>query len=182
MKLDTPHTFKAIHNNIKLIATEFDEPNYGRTLWKYNFFIDDILIENKYLYYSYGGLFSDLDNFELESIDGRYIYIPQISDSIVYDTIKNVFFTFNSIFNLNNNHFVKNLFNGNKLIIIYERGFQILNLDNYILQTVVFPNDKPNIIDIEYNQNNELLIKYNNIGNYQQHIEKYDFTNLELIK
>lgn len=182
MKLDISHTFNAIHNNIKLIATEYDEPNYGRTFWKYMFFIDEKLVENEYLNYTYDGLFSDLDNFELESVDGKYVYIPQIANSVVFDTQKNSFFEFKPLETINNNHFIKNIFYQNKLIIVYQRAFQIINLTNYTCQNIIFTFGKLHLINVCYNQNNELLIKYKSLKDYQEYIEKYDLTNLELIK
>ena len=87
MRLDKSHTFLSKHHDIKLVATELEEPNYGRFRWKYQFLVDDNLVENKYMNYTYGGLVSNLVNFSMESETGEYIYIPLDKNALIFEDL-----------------------------------------------------------------------------------------------
>ena len=176
MKLDTSHTFSSKHNNIVLIATELEEPNYGRFHWKYQFFINEVLVENQYMNYKYGGLFSELTNFCLESKDGNHIFLPIGNTPLIYEPMENNYFEIPGIAQGKNNRFLKNIFANDRLIILCERSFQIINLINKRVQNIIFPIDQYQLKDITYNE--RLYISYLDLKKFNENKGYYDFESM----
>lgn len=173
MKLNKSHTFKSKYHNIKLVATEFVELHYGNTMWKYEFYINDKLIENEYLNNSSGGLYPNLDNFELESPDGEYVYIPNINN-ILYDIPQNKYYILNENFIAERSHFVKNIFTKRYLFIIKQE--YILKVDLYSKKINKLPGLSTDIlIDDAYIDNNKLVVEYEDQETYDDITKTFDF-------
>ena len=46
LDLNKPHTFVSKYHPIKLIATDFDEPYYGLTLWRFRLYVEDTIFHH----------------------------------------------------------------------------------------------------------------------------------------
>ena len=180
MKLDKEHIFKAKHSDIKLVATHLDEPHPGHLMWKYQFYINDTLVENQYLKYKCAGLYPDLDHFEIESEDGRFIYLP-VEKTLIYDVLKNEYTLIEDKVDSVNNQFVMNRFSEGRLVIVHQRGFQIVQLRNMQVLNVLFPNGKYHLIE-GYYIDDALIIKYKDLKDYQEYTKKYDFNEMAFEK
>lgn len=127
--LDQPHIFQSKFNNIKLIATEFDEPFYGFTMWRFRLYINDKVCNHEYLDYENKlcGLVPNLENFVLESSNGDFIFIPYGLIILNTNTLKLSKYNFEVG---PNNNFILNKFILKYLIIMYERAICIIDLRN----------------------------------------------------
>ncbi|GAA0716617.1 hypothetical protein GCM10009430_12490 [Aquimarina litoralis] len=176
MRLDISHTFSSKHNDIVLIATEYDEPNYGRFHWKYQFLINNTLVENQHMNYKYGGLFGNLNNFCLESKDGNHIFLPLEKNPLIYEPNEDNYFEISDVATGKNNGFLKNIFIEDKLFILCQRSVQIVNLINKRVQSILFPVNQFQLEDMEYNQ--KLLISYLNLKDSNKSKGYYDFESM----
>ncbi|MBL3658456.1 hypothetical protein [Fulvivirga sediminis] len=176
MRLDEEHTFKAKHSNIKLVATHLDEPHPGHMIWKFHFYINNDLVQNPCLNYKWGGLYPDLDHFEMESENGRFIYLP-VEKTLLYDVIKNQFIALEDKVDSKNNLFVMNKFSEGRLIIIHQRGFQVIQLQNMHTLNVLFPNGVYHLQE-GYYIDDILVIKYKDLTDYKEYTKRYDFNKM----
>ena len=134
MRLDRSHTFEDQKSKIKLIFESFEEPNYGRTFWKYKFYIEDNLADNELLKNDTEGLLTTLESFELSSIEGDYIFIPKYNP-IVYNVAKNKFIEFKAPFQNGSMRLIKNYFHKNRLVLVYRKGIAVINLETNDVQS-----------------------------------------------
>ena len=172
MKLDTPHIFSSKHHHIELRALKYDEPNYGRFHWKYQFVINDKLVENRYMNYKYGGLYGNLANFCFESEDGKYVYLPLEKNALVFEPHAESYFVIPSTGDGGNNEFIANVFSEKDLIILCKRSIQIVNLLSKTTQTVVFSMERYQLKSIV--NGNELQISYLDLNDNKTYINTYD--------
>ena len=121
LDLNKPHTFASKYHPIKLIATDFDEPYYGLTLWRFRLYVEDVIFHHPLLDYDnkFCGLSSILDNFVFESQKGDYVFIPYgliVMNTTTYELTKY------EVKRGTNNDFIKNIFIENKLIVLNQRS------------------------------------------------------------
>ena len=127
LDLNKPHTFASKYHPIKLIATDFDEPYYGLTLWRFRLYVEDVIFHHPLLDYDnkFCGLSSILDNFVFESQKGDYVFIPYgliVMNTTTYELTKY------EVKRGANNDFIKNIFIENKLIVLNQRSIWVVNL------------------------------------------------------
>lgn len=127
LDLNKPHTFVSKYHPIKLIATDFDEPYYGLTLWRFRLYVEDAIFHHPLLDYDnkFCGLSSILDNFVFESQKGDYVFIPYgliVMNTATYELTKY------EVKRGTNNDFIKNIFIENKLIVLNQRSIWVVNL------------------------------------------------------
>lgn len=127
LKLDEPHIFQSKFNAIQVVATEFDEPQYGCTLWRFKVYVDNEVYNNKLLDYDnkFCGLVANLKEYNLESAEGRYVFIPYgilvlNTNSLELDKYEKQ--------GGSNNDFISNIFVGENLVILEERSISIVDL------------------------------------------------------
>ncbi|MCM5664449.1 hypothetical protein [Galbibacter mesophilus] len=170
MKLDMPHIYIGEKSPTKLIATEYIEANYGNTMWRYQFYVDDKLVDNKHMNYKYGGLYPNLDLYQFEAKDGRHVFIPN-GKTLIYNTEEKTYFEVAPAVDTVNNNFVKNFFNNNKLVIVYQRGIQIIALNSYIAKNVLFPQNSYQLRDAFYDDR-DLYVTFKDLKNYKEKTQK----------
>lgn len=127
LELNKPHTFALKYYPVKLIATEFDEPFYGLTLWRFRLYVKGNIFHHPLLDYDnkFYGLSSMLDNFVFESQKGDYIFIPY---GLIVMNINTYELTKYEVSRGTNNDFIQNIFIGNMLIVLNKRSIWIVNL------------------------------------------------------
>lgn len=127
LELNKPHTFASKYYPVKLIATEFDEPFYGLTLWRFRLYVKGNIFHHPLLDYDnkFCGLSSMLDNFVFESQKGDYIFIPY---GLIVMNINTYELTKYEVSRGTNNDFIQNIFIGNMLIVLNKRSIWIVNL------------------------------------------------------
>lgn len=129
MELNKLHIFKSKYKPIKLVATEFDEPFYGFTLWRFRLYVENKVFNHQLLNYEdIGcGLFSNLDNFIFESESGDFLFIPY---GLMIMNSSNYYLEKYKVELGANNHFIENFFIGNVLFVLNQRSIWILYLDS----------------------------------------------------
>ncbi|TWP29236.1 hypothetical protein ETU08_08100 [Apibacter muscae] len=138
LALETSHTFQSKFHNIKLVATEFDEPLNGLTLWRFRLYRNNTIFHHKYLDYEnkFCGLPSNLENFELESAKGNYLYIPYGLLLLNTETLELEKY---NIETGANNHFLMNTFISNHLVVLHERAIYIVDIEKKELFQKIYP-------------------------------------------
>ncbi|BAP31043.1 uncharacterized protein CHSO_2006 [Chryseobacterium sp. StRB126] len=141
LALDKPHTFESKFKNIKLIATEFDEPFYGFTLWRFRLYVDDNLLMNPLLDYEGKGcgLEADLEKFKLESGDGAFVFIPY--GLITMNTHDLSLKKYDAEIGTNNT-FIENNFWSDKLFVLRQRSVWVVDLKEQKLLQKTYPFEK----------------------------------------
>jgi hypothetical protein len=117
-------------HDIILIITGIDEPNNGRMLWVADIYINCKIVTEKY-FGSWNRLNEKLDNYVMDSPDGRYVFIPAegggfLINTISYEKICLPCKTLTTI------KFLKNEFTGNSLQITYTD--EVINVDLHTLK------------------------------------------------
>ncbi|WP_428223323.1 hypothetical protein [Flavobacterium sp.] len=129
LALDKSHVFQSKYHDIKLVATEFDEPHYGLTLWRFKLYCNSEIYYHEFLDYEnkFCGLPSNLENFIFESSKGDYLFIPY--GLLVLNT-KNLYLDKYETQVGANNDFIANIFIEKHLVVLRERGIYIVDLIN----------------------------------------------------
>ena len=177
MKLDESHTFRSAFHNIEVIATEFDEPHPGRTLWRFKFMVDGQLQENPKLNYKWSGLHPRLDDYNIEDEEGKFIFIPS-EDAVIYNVFTKKYHSIASMGETKNNKFVGNKFSEERLIIVRERGLQIISLGNFQTQDVIFPLGRYILLGAKF-IDDLLIVHYKDLNDYQEYTKKYNFEKMD---
>lgn len=76
--------FSKFHD-IKLIITGADEPNNGRMLWVADIYINNKIQTEKY-FGSWNRLNENLDNYVMDSHEGKFVFIPAEGGGFLIDT------------------------------------------------------------------------------------------------
>ncbi len=166
MRLDCSHTYETKNKKIKLVAESFEEPNYGRTFWKYKFYINSKLIENDILKYENEGLFSNLDSFVLSSNDSAHIYIPKYKP-VLYNVKEGNFKEFEAPLKNGSRDFLKNYFYENNLIIIYRNGVVKVDLSSYMISSLEYSVDDVFIEEGKQINEEEIELEYRDLKELQ---------------
>ncbi|QYS89456.1 hypothetical protein [Flavobacterium davisii] len=129
LALDKSHIFQSNYHEIKLIATEFDEPFNGLTLWRFRLYCNNEIYNHVFLDYEnkFCGLPSNLENFIFESLKGDYLFIPY---GLLVINTKNLFFDKYEAEVGTNNDFIANIFIEKHPVVLRERGIYIVDLIN----------------------------------------------------
>lgn len=162
MKLDTKHIFEDKKANIKLLAESFEEANYGRTFWKYKFYINENLVYNKALNYDNDGLFTNLKKFIPSSQNNNYFFIPKYNP-VIYNIKKDKFMEFKAPLKEGSSDFVKNYFHDNTLVIVYRSGLAIINLSENAIASVEYSPKEIYIEDATQINNKEIELDYRDL-------------------
>lgn len=173
MKLDNQHSFKGSKSNTEILATELEELNYGRMFWKFDFLVNNQKINIPLLQSEYEGLFVNLNHFEIESVNGKYIYIPKYNP-IIYETESKEFKEYNSPIEPQNNDFVRNYFFDNNLIILHERSVYKINLESGNITHISFEFGSAVLKEI-YLLNKKFMVKFKNLSNYEDQEKEIKF-------
>jgi len=104
-------------HDIKLVITGTDEPNNGRMLWVADIYINAKIETEKY-FGSWNKLNQNLDNYVMDSTDGRYVFIPAEGGGFLIDTssMEKINLPYKALTTIK---FLKNDFAGNTLMITY---------------------------------------------------------------
>ena len=107
--------FESIFHNIKLAITGTDEPNNGRMLWVADLYINGKIETEKY-FGNWNRLNEQLDNYVMDSPDGRYVFIPAEGGGFLIDTssLEKINLPYKALTTLK---FLKNEFTKNALLI-----------------------------------------------------------------
>jgi hypothetical protein len=110
-------SFESKFHDIKLVVTGSDEPNNGRMLWTADIYINGKLQTEKY-FGSWNRLNWRLDSYVMDSIDGRYIFIPAESGGFLVDTAthEKISLPYKELSTIK---FLKNDFTKDSLVITY---------------------------------------------------------------
>ncbi|WP_431167039.1 hypothetical protein [Tenacibaculum halocynthiae] len=162
MILDRPNIFENKNKKVKLVAESFEEPNVGRTFWKYKFYVEGDLVINSFLKYENEGLFDNLTSFIFESNDGCYVYIPK-RKPVIYNVSKDKFKEFKIPLKEGNLDFVKNFFYENKLIIIYRNGVVVIDLNFNTIRSLEYAVDSVFIEDLKMTNKGEMEVDYRDL-------------------
>jgi len=180
MELDREHIFESKYHPIRLVATEFDEPHPGRTLWRYKFLIHGVLQENSVLNYNFSGLHPDLTNFQIEDETGQFIFIPA-EDSQIYEVSQDQYYPLPPLGETGNNQFVGNLFSNEKLVVIRKRSVQVVSLTDFQDEKVIFPKGKYHMISAKFEEGS-LLVHFKDLRDYQEYTKRVDFENEDFVE
>jgi len=104
-------------HDIKLVITGTDEPNNGRMLWVADIYINAKIETEKY-FGSWNRLNQNLDNYVMDSPDGKYVFIPAEGGGFLIDTssMEKVNLPYKALTTIK---FLKNEFAGDTLVITY---------------------------------------------------------------
>lgn len=122
--------FESKFHDIKLVITGTDEPNNGRMLWMADIYINGKLQTEKY-FGNWNRLNWNLDSYVMDSIDGRYIFIPAESGGFLIDTtsLEKVNLPYKKLSTIT---FLKNEFSDNTLLLSYTDEVVRIELDELI--------------------------------------------------
>lgn len=112
-------------HDIKLVITGTDEPNNGRMLWVADIYINAKIETEKY-FGSWNKLNQNLDNYVMDSPDGRYVFIPAEGGGFLIDTssLEKVNLPYKALTTIK---FLKNEFTGDTLVITYSD--EVINIE-----------------------------------------------------
>ena len=117
-------------HDIKLVITGTDEPNNGRMLWVADIYINAKIETEKY-FGSWNRLNQNLDNYVMDSPDGKYVFIPAEGGGFLIDTstLEKVNLPYKALTTIK---FLKNDFAGNTLMITYTDELVNIETDRLI--------------------------------------------------
>lgn len=120
-------TFNSEFHDIKLVITGSDEPNNGRMLWVADIYVNAKIETEKY-FGSWNRLNRNLDGKVMDSIDGRYIFIPAESGGFLIDTTSHekISLPYKEISTIK---FLKNEYSKDSLVITYTDESVSVRLD-----------------------------------------------------
>ena len=116
------------YNKIELVLTGWDEPNNGRMLQVADLYIDETLRNEEYF-----GIWNRLDQnieyYQMDSLDGRYVYIPAEGGGFLIETTssKKIPLPYKALSTLT---FIKNEFIEGFLVITHSDEIITVNLEN----------------------------------------------------
>ena len=112
-------------HDIKLVITGTDEPNNGRMLWVADIYINAKIETEKY-FGSWNRLNQNLDNYVMDSPDGKYVFIPAEGGGFLIDTssLEKVNLPYKALTTIK---FLKNEFTGDTLVITYSD--EVVNIE-----------------------------------------------------
>jgi len=178
MKLDQEHIFESEHYPIKLVAKTLDEPHPGHMIWRYEFYREGKLLNDPLLNYKWGGLYPDLDGYSMESDDGAFVYIPTEGSTLIYDTKSKKFKSYTAVIEGSNNTFVTNVFSEGRLLVVFKRSIQIVELKYFTVQNIHFEFNRFQLIAAQY-IDDLLIVKYKDLSDYQVYNKRYDFNKMD---
>ncbi len=123
-----PEFFKSKFHDIKLVITGSDEPNNGRELWVADIYINGINQTEKY-FGSWNWLNWNLENYVMDSPDGKYVFIPAEGGGFLINTstLERINLPYNALSTIK---FLKNEFSTDALIITYSDEVVSIALDS----------------------------------------------------
>ena len=112
-------------HDIKLVITGTDEPNNGRMLWVADIYINAKIETEKY-FGSWNRLNQNLNNYVMDSPDGKYVFIPAEGGGFLIDTssLEKVNLPYKALTTIK---FLKNEFTGDTLVITYSD--EVINIE-----------------------------------------------------
>ena len=112
-------------HDIKLVITGTDEPNNGRMLWVADIYINAKIETEKY-FGSWNRLNQNLNNYVMDSPDGKYVFIPAEGGGFLIDTstLEKVNLPYKALTTIK---FLKNEFTGDTLVITYSD--EVVNIE-----------------------------------------------------
>lgn len=125
-----PELFKSKFHDIKLVITGTNEPNNGRELWVADIYMNGINQTEKY-FGSWNWLNWNLDNYVMDSPDGKYVFIPAEGGGFLINTstLERIDLPYNALSTIK---FLKNEFTGNALKISYTD--EVISVDLHTLK------------------------------------------------
>ena len=120
---------KSKYHNIKLVCTDWDEPNNGRMLRIADLYINDEL-KNREYFGNWNRLNQNIDNYVMDSLDGKYVYVPAEGGGFLIDVLSltKIDMPYKSLSTIT---FIRNEFTIQNLSIIYTDEIIIVNLANF---------------------------------------------------
>lgn len=129
-----PEFFKSKFHDIKLVITGSDEPNNGRELWVADIYINGINQTEKY-FGSWNWLNWNLENYVMDSPDGKYVFIPAEGGGFLINTstLERINLPYNALSTIK---FQKNEFEQDALILTYSDETIEINLNTLISKRI----------------------------------------------
>lgn len=158
------------------MATEFDEPHNGHTLWRYEFYIEEQLVKNHIVGGDHTGLYPNLEHFEMESEDGNFIFIPK-EEIVIYEVDTKQYHRFSTPGHTNNS-FIGNRFTEGRLVVTLAHSLVIVNLQNMSAQSIVLPSKKYQLRE-GYYVGDILIVKYLDLQTYSEETKHYNFDKMQ---
>lgn len=108
---------KSKFHDIQLIITGSDEPNNGRMLWVADLIVNNDDVTEKY-FGSWNRLNENLDNYVMDSPDGKIVFIPAEGGGFLIDTLslQKISLPYKELSTIK---FLKNEFSGENLYLFY---------------------------------------------------------------
>jgi hypothetical protein len=178
MKADQQHRFKSKFHNIELVATEFDEPQPGNTLWRFNLFVEGQLVENQYISHKWTGLYPDLTGYKMDAENGDYIYVPLKGTTLLYNCVANTFKSVSASLEKATNSFVANSFSEGKLLVVFSREIQVIELNTFTVQNILFDKNRYHLHGAQF-IDNQMIVKFKDLIDYQNKEKKYDSATMD---
>lgn len=167
-----PRTFTSKVHPVKLVAKEMDEPNPGRMIWRYEFWVNGKIVQDKSIDYRWSGLFPNLDNVQFESEDSRYYFIPA-EGVVLYDWEQKSFYKTPASREFKNNAFVGNAFTEDYLVMVMQRSFLVLHVDRKKSVEVIFPFGELQIKSFHM-RGSLLTLQYKDLSDFATKEKAYD--------
>lgn len=126
--------FKSRFRNIKIVLKGYVEPNNGRVLHIADLYIDGELKNNEY-FGNWNRLDENLSNYEMDSVNGDFVYIPVESGGFLINTLtlKKIILPYKGLSTVT---FLKNEFIDRSLILIHSDEIIKINLDSFNVERV----------------------------------------------
>jgi len=161
MQIKENTVFISKSKNVVLDIISKEEIHIGTFMWRFSLKVNNKEVENIYIGSETDYLESNLNNYQFESIDARYLFFPN-EQVTIYDVDNNVFYSLYKQIRDKSNSFIGNIFFKDKLIVIHEREFFSIDLDKKETNSIVFFGNQK-IIDFHKVDNDEkcIILEFN---------------------
>lgn len=149
-------TLASTYHDIRIELTGWDEPNNGRMLHMADLFING-QNANEHYFQDWNRLDQRLDNYTMDSPDGKCVFIPWESGGFLIDglTLGQIKLPYKGISTAT---FLGNFFHDNLLVLVHLDEVILCNLTSGVSTRVPFP--EGTIKWAELNAQKDLLITY----------------------
>ena len=176
MSVPNPHIIRSEFHQIYLELKERDEPQPGRMIRRFGFYVNGQLYQHHRLNYQWVGLYDNLDQYSFESEDGAYIFLP-VEGTALYDVQANQLHFYAAAIDSTSNQFIGNCFSEGRLVITQSRGIQIIDLSSLQVQNILFPLNTVQLLSAHY-IDDLLIVRYKDLSDYEEKTKRYDFSKM----
>lgn len=156
-KIGDIFSLETAEHSFEIVYIDNDEPNNGRMLRVVSFYIDDEDVTKKY-FKSWNKLNWELEHFQFNSKNNRYVFLPKETTPFLVDTVTLKKHDLKSI-ELSTVHFIGNIFYDSFLIIISQKEIHMVELTSLSTRTLTV-DENETIKWAEIRQQNQLIVYY----------------------